>query len=347
MKIKIFIYTGTLCLLLAFEASAADLIKTQRKTKRGTVTVYKAPMLDSVVYAKCFEKGIHDISSWDIESSGNRWQRQIFWLTGPGQSYGTPGKTLYIENADRAQFTLKVPILKNNQTAGELQIDAIQLRKFPGWTFFRYTNVPFVYLGTALRVQGLKLGKQQQKLFLTWSDGITEIGGTVPWLGKKPKIPALAYFSRGGNDDNLWEMLVFAPESIRAIETARWKKADDRSNFRYLPAKREILFAIASGKGKNGETAAKDFFKGEAAKIIEALKNVKWETEVDWAMLQNEYDAIAAMLTPSTGNDARKKLESIKTLIGNHEAAKIGEIKSGLAELKKQLSSSGLKNLFD
>jgi hypothetical protein len=350
-------------LLIGFILSTSlygNVSKTTKSLKRGKEN-YSCEILHCKMLTRSFnistltsESGKVNIG---LSGGGGRWQRFIFFLK-PNCTTGKPENTFTVENEDGSVMAqTAIPIKKDGANVGSLTCQAMQLPKLSKWVFFHFKNssldigLATMYLGVTLRPQPLT--KVPRVLFLAWPEGKVAIGGNIPWLKTKNTLNALAWFSRGGNEDMMAEFIVFNPNQLKPLMPVRWRKGDDRASFCFAPIGSEMAFAMRadSDETTSGENVAvPNFLKKESQNIYETMMRLNWKITLNWDATAKELNKLEKTIKQSSDVKLKKKFDSIKSAFS--EARKLNDVnefnklKSQLKALKEQADQAAFNSLF-
>lgn len=307
-----------------------------------------------------------DVKSWRESKSaqvefyavsGARWQRLIYFMR-RGNVLAPPESifTSKNENGD-VVATACLPVLKKGGKVGTVMIQAGQSAQYPDWTFLRLKNsestigIMTIQFGVALIPQPQV--KIPRTLFLAWPGHRVAIGGDVDWFKTVPAFNALAWYSRGGKEDLWCDYMVFDPTTLKPINSARWRKGDDRASLSFAPAGDEMIVALGynSKKDSIGESEeAPRFFKDKAEKVFEALKSFKWDVQTDWDALKKQLGELESILKQAPNQHMQKQYEELKMALDNaiqaNDSTAAPTLSDNIAKLKKEASKAALDDLF-
>lgn len=334
-------------ILLAALGTNAQIQEIKREAGTSSRTTYRVTLFDKTIDINQDTAKDALYSGFAVEDRMGRMQRHIFYPPTMKHVFGKEVKTWFSKDANTAWFGIEMPLFLNDKEAGTALINAVQLKSVPGWVFFRYEKFMQLSVGPALRGQ-VQL-KQERKLYCAFPGKTVEIGEDVPGIGKKPDFSAQIYFSRGGGDENLSEMIVIDPDTVKTFTYGRWAKGDDRASFWYVPEDKDKVFCFATSAQdrENAEqVVVSRFLKEEGPKILEDLRKIKWKPQIDFTVLQKEYETVADMLKDSKDVGMKRKLAEIKAGIDAKDTATALSIQGKLADLKKDAAAAGLDSLF-
>ncbi len=334
-------------MLLAAFGTNAQIQEIKRETGTSSRITYRVTLFDKTIDINQNTAKDAVYSDFAVDDRMGRMQRHIFYPPTLKHGFGRKVKTWFSKDANTAWSGIEIPLFLNDKEVGTSLINAVQLKSVPGWVFFRYENFMLASVGSALPGQ-VQL-KQERKLYCAFPGNTVEVGEDVPGIGKKPDFFAQIYFSRGGGDENLSEMIVIDPDTVKAVTFGRWAKGDDRGSFRYIPEDngKVLCFATSAQDKENAENVVVPrFLNEESPKILETLRKINWNPQIDFAALHKEYETVAEMLKDCKDEDMKIKLAEIKAVLGAKDTAAALSVQEKLAELKKSAAAAGLDSLF-